>query len=217
MLFWDPTQVQYFKLHFGNNQFQLFAKNLLQKGQIILKGNWGLQDCKKHMIFINSLIIHYKSSPYGYGLAWPCPRDIYNNIWLALNNDFLVLSEAICQWFNRCHSHEWKSFANCSTSDLKKFIHGKSCIIPFCKCYFMSWTCKLYQNNHQSLVSPLLTRMAFHNLALWHCHCCCDINQLRGYKYHNLILVDYSCMWKWVQNWYSLMNKNRDYWFPDTQ
>ena len=35
----------------------------------------------------------------------------------------------------------------------------------------MPGTCKLSQNNHRSPISPLLTRMAFSSLALWHCHC----------------------------------------------
>ena len=42
--------------------------------------------------------------------------------------------------FHGWRSHEWKSLANCITSDTKNFIHGNECFILFLTRYLMSWT-----------------------------------------------------------------------------
>ena len=56
-------------------------------------------------------------------------RDVKNNAWVTVNNDFWVTSEAICQ-----------SLANRITSDPKIVIHGNECIILILTRYLMSWT-----------------------------------------------------------------------------
>ena len=90
---------------------------------------------------------------------------------ITVNNDFLVTSEVICQWFLANH---WFSLV---TSSLAKII-GKSpaswpkieCIILFLTRYFMFWTHHFATNNHRSLISPLSMRTVFSDLTLWRHH-----------------------------------------------
>ena len=89
--------------------------------------------------------------------------DIKNNAWVTVNNDFLVTSGVICQWFSRV------TLANHLTSDQEIVIHGNECIILFLTRYFISWTHRSATNNHRSLISPLSLGTVFSDLTLW-CH-----------------------------------------------
>ena len=65
-------------------------------------------------------------------------EDIKNNAWVTVNNDFLVTSEVICQWFSRVtKSRKWKSLANHLTSDQNIVIYGNECVILFLTRYFL--------------------------------------------------------------------------------
>ena len=64
--------------------------------------------------------------------------DIKNNAWVAVNNDFLVMSGVICQWFSRVMKsrvkiigHSWKSLANHLTSDQKSLFTVTNVLIYF--------------------------------------------------------------------------------------
>ena len=115
---------------------------------------------------------HRKSQDYVYGKVLSLKHDIVvileikNNAWVTVNNDFGVMSEAICPWF----CHEWKSLANRVTSDPKVVIHGNECIILFLARYFISWTPNSATINYPSLISALSLRTVFSDLVLWRHH-----------------------------------------------
>ena len=95
-------------------------------------------------------------------------KEIKNNAWVTVNNDFWVTSEA--NDFHEWRSHEWKSLANRLTSDPKIAIHGNECNISFLTLYFMSCTHNSVKNIHRSLISQLLPRTVVSDLALWRHH-----------------------------------------------
>ena len=95
-------------------------------------------------------------------------KDIKNNAWVTVNNDFWVTSEAICQWFSRVTKSRVKIIGkNRITSDPNIVIHGNACIILFLTRYFMSWNTHSAKNHHRSLISQLSPRTAFSDFALW--------------------------------------------------
>ena len=80
-------------------------------------------------------------------------KDIKNNAWVTMNNDFF--------------GHEWgdlaiiftsdevtseKSLANHLTSDQNIVIHGNECIILFLTRYFMSWAHNFARQKQSSIV-----------------------------------------------------------------
>ena len=95
---------------------------------------------------------------------------IKNNAWVTVNNNFLVTSGVICQWFSRVT----KSLANhwqiTSRVTKKIVIHGNECIIFFLTGYFISWTQRSATNYHRSLISQLSLGMVFSDLTLWRHH-----------------------------------------------
>ena len=80
------------------------------------------------------------------------------NALVTVNNDFWIMSEAICQWLKIIvrSLHEWP----------KIVIRGNECIILFLTRYFMSRT-QIRQNNYWSLNEPLSPKKVFSNLVLW--------------------------------------------------
>ena len=72
--------------------------------------------------------------------------------------------------FHESRSHKWKSLANRIMSDPKIIIHGNEFIILFPTRYFMSWTHNSTKTSYRSLISPLLPRTVFSDLALWRHH-----------------------------------------------
>ena len=97
-------------------------------------------------------------------------RDIKNNAWVTVNNDFLVTSEEIRRWFSRVTKSRVKILAESPHEWQKIVIHGNECIILFLTRYCMSWTHKSAKNYHWALISPLLLRAAFSDRALWRHH-----------------------------------------------
>ena len=96
---------------------------------------------------------------------------IKNNVWVTVNNDFLVTSgNDFHEWQSHEFRHEWKSLANHLTSDQNIVIHGNECIILFLTRHFMSWAHSFAKNNHRSFISSLLPRKVFSALALWRHH-----------------------------------------------
>ena len=96
-------------------------------------------------------------------------RDIKNNAWVTVNNEFLSRVRRFGNDFHEWRSQEWKSLPNRLTSDKIIVIHGNECIILFLTHYFMSWTHKSVKNYHWALNSPSLPRAALSDRALW-CH-----------------------------------------------
>ena len=87
----------------------------------------------------------YTSYPIAMREAFPCDvaimiENIKNNACVTVNNDFWSRVRRFANNFHELRSHEWKSLANCFTSDHKIVIHGNECIILFLTRYFMSWT-----------------------------------------------------------------------------
>ena len=97
-------------------------------------------------------------------------KDIKNNAWVTVNNDFLSRVGRFGNDFHEWRSHEWKSLPNRLTSDKKIVIHGNECIILFLTHYFMSSTHKSPKNYHRVLISPLLPRAVFSDLVLCRHH-----------------------------------------------
>ena len=98
-------------------------------------------------------------------------KDIKNNAWVTVNNDFWVTSEAICQWFSRVTKsrvkiigkshHEWpKKSLFTVTNVLFYFLHAILC----------PGTHNSAKNHHRSLISQLSPRTAFSDFALWRHH-----------------------------------------------
>ena len=52
----------------------------------------------------------------------------------------------------------------------KIVIQGNECIVLFVAPYIMSWTHKSAKNYNRALISPLLPRAVFPDLALWRQH-----------------------------------------------
>ena len=104
-------------------------------------------------------------------------NDIKNNAWVAVNNDFLVTSEVICQWFSRVTKSRVKIIGKSPHEWLKIVIHGNECIILFLTRYFMSWTHHSAKNYHRS---PLSLRTVFFALALWRHHIWSVTSRERG-------------------------------------
>ena len=103
-------------------------------------------------------------------------KDIRDNTWVTMDNDFSVMSEVIWQWFSRVMKSRVKIIAELSenhcriASRVTKCYHCNKCIISFPPCYFMSWTHKSVKNDHRVLLLPLLPRVVVSDLALWHHH-----------------------------------------------
>ena len=97
-------------------------------------------------------------------------KDIKNNAWVTVNNDFLVTSGVICQWFSRVKKsrvkiigkspHEWpKKSLFMVTNVLFNFLHA---------ILYLEYTVP-QQTNHRPLISPLSLGTVFTDMALW-CH-----------------------------------------------
>ena len=113
---------------------------------------------------MNLLMVHQENRDFQPIIGHPMVKtvkDIKNNAWVTMNNDFWVTREAICQWF---------SLANRLTSDPTIVIRGNECIILFLTRYFMSWKHNSAKNNYRLLISPLSLRTAFSDLVLWRHH-----------------------------------------------
>ena len=120
--------------------------------------------------------------------------------------------------FHEWRSQKWKSMPNHLTSDKKIVIHGSKCIILFLKRYSMSWTHKSAKNYHRALIiliSPLLPRAVFSDLALWRHQNWSVTSRERE------ILV----LWRHIrrltqklaQRRSSLLNNSREYQYPATR
>ena len=96
-------------------------------------------------------------------------EDIKNNAWVTVNNDFLVTSGVICQWFSWVTKSQVKIIGKSPHEWPKIVIHGNKYIILFLTRYFITWTHCSATNNHRSLISPLSLRTVFSDLTLW-CH-----------------------------------------------
>ena len=79
-------------------------------------------------------------------------NDIKNNAWVTVNNDFLVTSGVICQWFSRVKKSRVKIIGKSPHEWPKIVIHGNECIILFLIRYFMSWSYRSATNNHRSVI-----------------------------------------------------------------
>ena len=97
-------------------------------------------------------------------------RYIKNNVWVTVNNEFLVTSGVICQWFSRVTKSRVNISGKSPHEWTKIVIHGNECIILFLTHNFLSWTHCSATNNHRSLISPLSLRKVFCDLTLWHYH-----------------------------------------------
>ena len=136
-------------------------------------------------------------------------RDIKNNAWVTVNNDFFVTSEAIRQWFSRVTKSRVKIIAESPHEWQKIVIHGNECIVLFLTRYFMSWT-------HKSAIIERSFR-----------HCCqgrpfltehCDVTTIdlwrhanAKYWYCDVIFVYCHCTRKLAQRRSSLVNNSREY------
>ena len=108
---------------------------------------------------LRSMLINMKSSE-------SLLKDIKNNAWVTVNNDFWVTSEAICQWFSRV---TWKSLANRITSDPKnRYSRWRMYYSISYTLFYVPGTHNTAKNLHRSLISQLSPRMVFSNFALWH-------------------------------------------------
>ena len=83
-------------------------------------------------------------------------KDIKNNAWVTVNNDFWVTSEAICQ-----------SLANRITSDPKSLFTVTNVLFYFLHAMLCPWTHNSAKNNHRSLISLLSPKTVVSDLALW--------------------------------------------------
>ena len=91
-------------------------------------------------------------------------HDIKNNASVTVNNDFLVTSEVICQWFSRFVTSEnhWKITSRVT----KKSLFTVTNVLL----YYMYWTHHSATNKHRSLISPLSLMTVFSDLTLWRHH-----------------------------------------------
>ena len=96
-------------------------------------------------------------------------KDIKNDAWVTVNNDFLVTSGVICQWFSRVTKSLVKIIGKSPHEWPKIVIHRNECIILFLTCY-ISWTHRSATNNHRLLISPLSLGTVFSDLTLWRHH-----------------------------------------------
>ena len=133
--------------------------------------------------------------------------DIKNNAWVPVNNDFFVTGEVIRQWFSRVTKSRVKIIAE----------SPHECIILFLTRFFMSWTDKSAKNYHPVLISPLLLRAVFSDLALWYHHNWSVTLANMRYWYCDVIFIDCHCMRKLVQRRSSLVNNSREYRYPATR
>ena len=114
-------------------------------------------------------------------------EDIKNNAWVTVNNDFLVKSEVICQWF---------SLANHITSDQKIVIHGNKCIILFLTRYYMLWTHNSTKNNHRSLIFAIIAKSVFFCISIvTSSQLICDVKRTS-------IVTSYSSIFLACANWH---------------
>ena len=94
--------------------------------------------------------------------------DIKNNAWVTMNNDFWVMSKAICQRFQRLP----KSLANRITSDQKSLLTLTNVLFYFLHVMLCpEHTVQLKtKKKYRSLILPLSLRMVFSNIILWRHH-----------------------------------------------
>ena len=97
-------------------------------------------------------------------------KEIKNNAWVTVNNNFWVTSGAICQWFSWVMKSRVKIIGKSHHEWPKIVIHGNECFILFLTRYFRSWTHDSAKNNYRSLISPLWLRTVFSDLVFWHHH-----------------------------------------------
>ena len=77
---------------------------------------------------------------------------IENNVWISMNNDFFVTSEAIRQWFSWMTKARVKIIAVAPHKWQKIIIHTNPYIILFPTCYFYVRNTQICSNNHWSLI-----------------------------------------------------------------
>ena len=127
-------------------------------------------------------------------------NDITNNVWVIVNNDFFVTSEAIRQWFAES-PHKWQKSLFTVTNVLFHFLYAILC------------------HEHTNPLRTIIER-SFR-------HCCqgrpflteyCDVITIdlwrhanAKYRYCDNIFVDCHCTRKLAQRRSSLVNNNREY------
>ena len=97
--------------------------------------------------------------------------EIKNITRVTVNNDFFW---SRVRWFaNDFHewqSLEWKALANHITSDKKSLFTVTNVLFYFLHVILCPEHTIALKNNHRSLISPLLLRKVFSDLALWRHH-----------------------------------------------
>ena len=141
--------------------------------------------------------------------------DIKNNVWVTVNNDLGVTSEAICQCFHEWRSHEWKSLAKIAsrvtpkslftvTNVLFYFLHAIWCpehTIPLKQLTIADFV--IVAKNSLFWFSIVTVDMWRHvNVGHWHC---------------DVIFGDCSCTCKLAQRRSSLVNNSREYRYLTTR
>ena len=97
-------------------------------------------------------------------------KDIKNNAWVTVNNDFWSRVGWFANDFHEWRSHEWKLLANHHTSAQKKSLFMvMNVLFNFLHTIlYLEHTVPL-QTNNRSLISPLSLGTVFTDMALW-CH-----------------------------------------------
>ena len=96
--------------------------------------------------------------------------EIKNNAWVTVNNDFWSQVRWFANDFHEWRSHEWKSLANHITSDQKSLFTVTNVLFYFLHAILCPEHTNPLKNNHWLLISQLLTRALFSDLALWRHH-----------------------------------------------
>ena len=132
-------------------------------------------------------------------------KNLKNNAWVAVNNEFWVTSEAICQKFSRVtvtSENYWQIASRVTqkslftvTNVLFYFLHAISC----------PWTHNSAKNNDRLPISLLWLRTVFS-----------DLSVTSGYWHCVVIFVDCSCTHKLAQRRSSFVNNKCEYRFLTT-
>ena len=91
--------------------------------------------------------------------------DIWNNVCVIVNNEFMVTDEVFTNDFHEIHA--WKSLENHIAGDQKSLFKVTNALLYILNAIFMSWTHNSAKNNHRSLIPPLSPRTVSSDVALW--------------------------------------------------
>ena len=92
---------------------------------------------------------------------------IKNDAWITVNNNFLVISEAICQWFSRVTKSRVNHWQIASRVTQKSLFTVTNVLVYFLHAILCPGTHNSANNHHRSLISQLFPRMAFSDFSLW--------------------------------------------------